>query len=109
MKLTCAPIDAAVSKGGGVRVVLYGRSPTASAGGSVQEEMIRRHLVPAPRAWDFLSLALSVVTADLACPRHQSPDGWTREFELEVAVAEPDHWNTQASALEGALAFLTTD
>src|SRR5690606_8283576 len=38
-----------------------------------------------------------------------SPDGWTRELDLEVAVADPDFWNSQADAISQALAFLTTD
>ncbi|WP_244510583.1 Qat anti-phage system QueC-like protein QatC [Microvirga guangxiensis] len=63
----------------------------------------------APRAWDLLSLALSVVAADLAGQRDRSPDGWTREFELEVAVTDPSFWNCQATAITEALAFLTTD
>ena len=63
----------------------------------------------APRAWDLLSIALSVVTADLAGLRDRSPDGWTREFDLTIAVADPEFWLTQAFAIETALAFLTTD
>ncbi|HEV2146528.1 MAG TPA: Qat anti-phage system QueC-like protein QatC [Longimicrobiaceae bacterium] len=72
-------------------------------------EVIRRRLDPAPRAWDLLSLALSVITADFAGSRDDSPDGWTREFDLEIAVADPDFWNSQADAISQALAFLTTD
>ena len=63
----------------------------------------------APRAWDLLSIALSVTTADVAALRDSSPDGWTREFELDIAVADSAFWNEQAVALSEALAFLTTD
>ena len=56
-----------------------------------------------------LSLALSVVTADLAGLRDQSPDGWTREFHVTIAVADQAFWKTQVPNIEQALAFLTTD
>jgi hypothetical protein len=46
-----------------------------------------------------------VVTADLAGHRDRSPDGWTREFEVEVAVADPAFWTTQAERLESLLGF----
>jgi 7-cyano-7-deazaguanine synthase in queuosine biosynthesis len=49
------------------------------------------------------------MVADQAQPRCESPDGWTREFELKIAVEDAPFWNTQANALEAALAFLTTD
>ncbi|MRR53964.1 MAG: hypothetical protein EG822_05545 [Deltaproteobacteria bacterium] len=94
------------------RVILYGQRRAegeASAGDAARHEILRRHLDPAPRAWDMLSLALAVITADFAGLRNQSPDGWTRDFELDVAVGDPDFWNHQAAELEAALAFLTTD
>ena len=64
---------------------------------------------PSPRAWDFLSLALAVIAADLAGHRTKSPDGWTREFELEVAVADPAFWNQHQDLVCRLLGFLTTD
>jgi hypothetical protein len=63
----------------------------------------------ASRAWDFLSIALSVVTADLAGHRDRSPDGWTRELDLEIAVADPMFWTSQLASLTKLLEFLTTD
>jgi 7-cyano-7-deazaguanine synthase in queuosine biosynthesis len=72
-------------------------------------EILRKKLVAAPRAWDLLSLALSVVAADFAGHRDKSPDGWTREFDLEVAVTDPAFWNTQVETVKSALGFLTTD
>ena len=41
--------------------------------------------------------------------RNQSPDGWTRELELDIAVTDPAFWTGQAGKLTKALAFLTTD
>lgn len=49
------------------------------------------------------------MTADFAALRNQSPDGWTREIELDIAVADPPFWTGQAGALAEALVFLTTD
>jgi hypothetical protein len=113
MKITCAlPDYDFASNPGGLGVVLYGQAPNAklgSAGGAIKEVIRRQKTHPAARAWDFPSIALSVVTADLAGHRDRSPDGWTREFELEVAVADPTFWTSQADSLESLLGYLTTD
>jgi len=113
MKLLCAPETFVFPAGDdALHVVLYGQSgrpERGSAGDAARYDIVRAKLEPAPRAWDLLSIALSVVTADIAALREHSPDGWTREFELEVAVADPAFWRTQAASVEAALAFLTTD
>ena len=104
--------SASLSAQGSMKVDLYSRSShpdVASAGAAVKETMQRQGLRPDPRAWDLLSIGLSVVTADRACSRSTSPDGWTREISLVVSVAEPEFWSTQKSVLETALRFLTTD
>ena len=72
-------------------------------------EILRQKLDPAPRAWDFLSIALAVIAADLAGHRNISPDGWTREFELKVSVADAQFWTSQTQILQKLLQFLTTD
>jgi hypothetical protein len=92
MKIICAPsdFDFAAARSD-LDVVLYGhgtRADQGSVGAAVRETIRRQKLHPAPRAWDLLSIALSVVTADLAGHRDKSPDGWAREFELHVAVAD---------------------
>jgi len=113
MKLVCVPETLAIPpQDDVVQVILYGQatlSHQGSAGASAQYDILRQKMDAAPRAWDLLSIALSVVTADHAGLRDRSPDGWTREFELTVAVSEPEFWSTQGSAIEAALAFLTTD
>ena len=114
MKLLCGPDSTDLSRDldDTLRVILYGQpgaEDRASAGGAASEEIRRAKLEPDPRAWDLLSLALSVVTADLAGLRDHSPDGWTREFDLEIAVTDPDFWNSQGTAIQKALSFLTTD
>jgi 7-cyano-7-deazaguanine synthase in queuosine biosynthesis len=113
MRLICAPVEVGrLNEQGALRVVLYGQAGAherASAGAAVRNEIRRARLAPARRAWDLLSIAMSVMAADGAGQRNQSPDGWTREFDMEIAVAEPAFWNGSAVLLANALAFLTTD
>jgi 7-cyano-7-deazaguanine synthase in queuosine biosynthesis len=100
------------SERGTLGVVLYGqpsRSNQGSAGAAIKEVIRRRKLCPTPRAWDFLSIALSVISADLAGHRDRSPDGWTREFDLKISVIDPEFWASQTPALERLLRFLSTD
>lgn len=113
MKLVCAPKNYAFKSAPNVLdVVLYGRADRqtrGSAGAAVMEEIVHEKLHAAGKAWDFLSLALAATAADLAGHRNMSPDGWTREFELEIAVADPGFWNGTRELVEDLLRFLTTD
>jgi 7-cyano-7-deazaguanine synthase in queuosine biosynthesis len=113
MRLVCGPdtFERLIGEGD-LRVVLFGQAGAddrGSAGDAAKHEFLRQRLEGAPRAWDLVSIALSVVTADYAGLRSDSPDGWTREFELDVAVSDPAFWNTQAADLASAIGFLTTD
>ena len=113
MKLICAP-STHKFKGGkdALDIVLYGRADRqtrGSAGAAIKDEIARQKVHPSSRGWDFLSLALAVITADLAGYRTKSPDGWTREFELRVAVADSAFWNSQLELIRRLLGFLTTD
>lgn len=113
MKLLCAP-EAYVfpTDDTALQVVLYGQAMNkaqGSVGAAVKSEMMREKLHAASRAWGFVSLALSVMAADLAGHRGRSPDGWTREFDLEVVVSDAAFWNSQRERIEEFLAFLTTD
>lgn len=113
MRLLCAPTEVGrLNVEDALRVVLYGQAGAddrGSAGAAVRNDIRRERLAPTPKAWDLLSVAMSVMAADAAGRRSESPDGWTREFEMEIAVADPDFWNTVAGMLTDALAFLTTD
>ncbi|KAA0114396.1 Qat anti-phage system QueC-like protein QatC [Mycolicibacterium sp. P9-22] len=82
---------------------------TPTAGWSAAETVRRRSLQPDPAAWDLLSIALSVVVADGETRRSASPDGWTREFQLNVALHDATRWEALADPFSLALAFLTTD
>ena len=93
-------------------VLLFGRADPdrmASVGAAIVEDARSAKLVPSQRAWDFLSLALAVATADLAVPRKASTNGWTRNLELEIAVNEPDLWNENTELIQNLMRFLTTD
>jgi hypothetical protein len=113
MKLICTPETNTIAINDDVlQLVLYGQphhQGQASAGAAIKRLIEREKLQPASRAWDLVSLALSVITADLASHRNKSPDGWTREFNIEIAVADADFWNSQHENIEKMLAFLTTD
>lgn len=61
------------------------------------------------RSWDFLTLALAVNAADNVLERAQSPDGWTRQIELEVVLYEPEPYQALTAKIEEALRFLTGD
>jgi 7-cyano-7-deazaguanine synthase in queuosine biosynthesis len=114
MKLTCAPSTYSFQPNGReeLNVLLYNSSSSSeigSIGSAVMSEIFHRKLQPEQRAWDLLSIALAVISADLSSWRKSSPDGWTRQFEVNVAVNEPDFWNSQKDLIERQFQFLTTD
>lgn len=114
MKIHCAPLDLGFKAGGprDLEVILYSHADQqkrAGIGANIREVFKRLELKPDARAWDFLTIALSVIAADTAVRRDLSVDGWTREIELQIAVADPKFWTAQAPILLDALRFLTTD
>ena len=113
MRLICGPRGFALrGHPADLAVDLYSQPRArgrASAGEAVRRRIVRSRVRCHRRAWDLLSIALSVVTADFAVLRSASPDGWTREFELDIAVADAPFWNEHALPLARAFAFLTTD
>lgn len=114
MRIVCAPAEHRIfeSAGGDLNVLLYGRangSDAASVGGAVRRVIQQRKLAPAARAWDLLSIALAVVTVDMAVRRDDSPDGWTRVLDLHVAVCDRPFWAAHRDLVARQLEFLTTD
>jgi 7-cyano-7-deazaguanine synthase in queuosine biosynthesis len=113
MRYTCGPSSALEKAEGTAAPILLFDLPaapeTASAGWSAVQTVKRHALLPDPAAWDLLAIALSVVVADRATERSSSPDGWTRELELEIALHDPARWAPHAASFSSALAFLTTD
>lgn len=113
MRLFCVPKGSVQSPpADALWIALYGQ-PSHPAQGSAGEAIYRAiraaRLRPSPRAWDFLSIAMAVVAADLAGHRDESPDGWTRDFQVTVGVSDPNFWAEHRQQLQDALAFLTTD
>jgi hypothetical protein len=112
MRVTCVPAGVAATTPSDLRYVLYGTPPAADVG-SVATALIptvrRLGLAPSARAWDFLSVALSVIAADEGCSRSSSPDGWTRSIDLSVALMDPVFWHARREILQDALGFLSTD
>ena len=94
-----------------IGVVLYGL-PVNGAGG-IGNRLIRRirrwENQPSQLAWDFLSIALAVTAADTFVRRDLSPDRWTREINLEVALYDPQPWVDIADRISVALRFLSGD
>lgn len=109
----CAPLARLQQAGQAeeLRFELFG--PGVDGIGTAGKNMVRYvhecGLAPTPRAWDFLSIALGVVSADDGVLRGTSPDGWTRELALTVAVSDPAFWASQSAPLQDLLAFLTGD
>ncbi len=114
MKLACAPsMDLSSELDDDVLpVLLFARpesSSVASAGAAALEVITKQQLRPTRRAWDLLSIALSVVTADTAVLTGNSADGWTREIEISIAVWDVDFWTSQRDLVQQLLRFLTSD
>ena len=114
MKVICAPKDHDFSadSSDSLDILLYGHTDDitqGSVGASARNIIQHRKLAPAARAGDLLTIALSVVAADTGVRRDDSPDGWTRQLELEVAVSDPAFWTAQSDLLNDMLRFLTTD
>ena len=114
MKVTCAPLNWAFHRGApaDLEIILYSHADQpdrGAAGANILQLVKRSRLQPDQRAWDLLSIALSVIAADIGIRRGTSPDGWTREINMEVAVSDPAFWNSVGPLLEQQLRFLTTD
>lgn len=95
-----------------LEIILYGPATNpnqASIGASVWHTIQNHKLQSPARAWDILSIALAVVAADRCVCRGRSPNGWTRQFDLHIAVSDPDFWTAQQKLLVEQLQFLTTD
>lgn len=112
MRVICQQNPAPLDPHEGVSISLF-QQPTrrgvGRVGAKIPQGLLRAGVYPCARAWDFLALALSVAAADFGCLRRDSPDGWTRNIRLQVAVTDPGLWTTQADSIGDALKFLTGD
>lgn len=78
-------------------------------GAQLFRELQKSKITPSVSALDFALFALSVVSADKAILRKDSPDGWTREIELSLYINEITKWNVEKTRIEKMLRFLTGD
>lgn len=114
MRVVCAPLTSGFGRraSGDLQIVLYGqadRKIRGASGSGIPDVVRRLKLQSVPRAWDLVSIALSVIAADIGVRRNQSADGWTRQIDLRVAVSEPAFWTSQAPLLDQQLRFMTND
>ena len=112
MKVICHPNPNPLDPSKGVAFSLFTPPQLPGVGraaAALPRDVLREGVQPSSRAWDFLAMAVSVMAADLGCLRDNSPDGWTRNIQLEVAVTDPEFWKTQSDALISVLGFLTGD
>ena len=96
-----------------IPVLLYQPRGTIPNGGTVGNGLVKAIQAlparPSTTAFDFLTIALSVIAADTFVRRNDAPDNWTRTIELEIAVADPTPWQSVNTTLEKALSFLSGD
>lgn len=113
MKIYCTPQKVNENKyNSDLKVVLFGKSDNNTdghIGDIIWDEINRKKLNPSSKAWDLLSIGLSVISADYAGHRQKSHDGWTRVFDLIIAVNDTHFWNAQAFLLSKLLGYLTSD
>lgn len=112
MRVVCGQLQIPATDRRDFQYVLYAPSQcehTGSAGSSLLVDIPKAGIVAPQVAWDLLSIALSVEASDQSCTRKDSPDGWTRQIDLEVAVQLPDAWRSQSDVLHRMLRFLTGD
>ncbi len=81
----------------------------ACIGNRVRDAFKRVNLPIPIRAFDFLTIALSVTAADEFVSRSDGAYGFAREISLSVSLANPEIWGSQKHALEAILRFLTGD
>ena len=78
--------------------------------GSLLEKIEFLGLQPPEAAFDLALLAALVFCADTRLSRAtEAQDGWTREIDLYLPVANVKLWETQRERLEDMLRFLTGD
>ena len=85
------------------------RENVGYVGLQIQKELRKSKIHPTVLAFDFLIIALGVVSADKAVLRNECADGWTRQIELTLFVHELDKWIQEKYQLEEMLRFLTGD
>lgn len=112
MKVICRPNPPPLDPIDGVAFSLFERPSQQGVGriaAAMPRSLRREGIYPSQRVWDFLVIALSVAAADQGCLRKTSPDGWTREIQLEVSVIDHEFWGARTPLFNDVLRFLTGD
>lgn len=112
MKIAAVPAGVPAPAGQNLTVDLFGhytKTNRGAVGGNVPSAVRDAGLKPTARAWDFAAIAMAVVAADEGASRARSADGWTRQIDLTVSVADSNFWSRQTQKLVRMLAFLTGD
>ena len=104
----------AVTQDGRIDVVLYGPRPMRQGAGSVGNQLPSAiaglGVRVDERAFDFLTIAMAVIAADTFIDRsHWAANGWSREIQLDIPLAQPTIWNPVLPTLKRALDFLSGD
>jgi len=98
---------------GEIDVLLYGtrsQAPSGAAiGNQIRDEIMRLGTPISQRSFDFLTVSIAVTAADTFVRRDDTADGWYREIDLLITIAEPNDWEPIRANLERALHFLSGD
>ncbi|RWR05311.1 hypothetical protein D2T33_20020 [Sinirhodobacter populi] len=86
------------------------RQATGSVGNQLSAAVASLGVRIDERVFDFLTIALAVIAADTFIDRDQwAANGWSREIELDIPLAQPAIWTPVLPALKKALDFLSGD
>jgi hypothetical protein len=80
-----------------------------TVGAQAMDAASRLTLRPTESAIDLLSIAMAVTAADTFVLRADAPNGWNRNFEIVLPLANPAPWNAIKLTIESTLRFLSSD
>lgn len=114
MEYICGPI-ASLTRAGfpdNQSIVLLGKATRLfpqSIGSNIARDLLRISGNPNSLIWDTLATFLAISAVDLAADRSFSPDGWTRQLNVTIAVHNDVKFNAASTILSSAASFLTGD
>jgi len=65
--------------------------------------------IPSKEVLDFLFIASIIYATDKLIPRKEFQDNWTRNFDIEIPVSNPDIWTAVKNSFSEIISFLTGD
>lgn len=86
-----------------------GNSNIGTIGLKLLKDFKKKGITPSTVVFDFLRIGLAINAADQVCDRSHSPDGWTRQIDLEVSLCDPQKWEDNKEDLIKLLRKLTGD